>query len=51
MHWPLRATFCRHVPAHERQSVSRAELRGVLHALVQRLPGERLVVVLDSGFL
>ena len=38
--------FAAHVPVTERQSVSRGELRGV-HALLQRKPGERLVVVLD----
>ena len=34
---------------HERQSVSRAELRGALHALLERRGGGgRLVIVLDS---
>ena len=40
-----------HVPVGERQSVSRGELRGVLHALLHRSPGERLVVVLDSEYV
>ena len=37
-----------HVPVHERQSSSRGELRGVLHALLSRSSGEHLVVVMDS---
>ena len=40
-----------HVPAHERQSVSRGELKGVLHAMLTRGPGERMVVVLDSEYV
>ena len=41
-----------HVSAHERQNVSRAELWGVvLHALLQRQPLERMVVVLDSEYV
>ena len=39
-----------HIPEPERQSVSRGGLRGVLHAILQRRPGERLVVVLDSEY-
>ena len=39
------------VPAHERQSISRGELRGVLRALQDRRPGERMVVVLDSEYV
>ena len=43
--------FAACVPVVERQSVGRGELRGVLHALLQRKPGERLVVVLDSLYV
>ena len=39
-----------HVPISERQSVSRGELRGVLHAVLARRPGERLAVVMDSEY-
>ena len=39
------------VPPHERQSVSRAELMGVLQALQLRRPGGRMVVVLDSEYV
>uniref|UniRef100_A0A7S4CXH6 ribonuclease H n=1 Tax=Eutreptiella gymnastica TaxID=73025 RepID=A0A7S4CXH6_9EUGL len=39
--------FAAHVPVTDRQSVS----RGVLHALLQHKPGERLVVVLDSLYV
>ena len=38
-----------HVPAHKRQSISKGELRGVLHALLQRQPWETLVVVRRLG--
>ena len=40
-----------HIPESERQSVSRGELRGVLHAILQRKPGERMVVVIDSEYV
>ena len=40
-----------HIPESERQSVSRGELQGVLHAILQRRPGEQLVVVLDSEYV
>ena len=40
-----------HVPISERQSVSRGELRGVLHAVLARRPGERLAVVMDSEYV
>ena len=40
--------FRAHVPAHERQSISRGELRGLLHAMLSRAAGERMVVVVDS---
>ena len=39
------------IPESERQSVSRGELRGVIHAILQRRQGERLVVVLDSEYV
>ena len=39
------------VPTPERQSVSRGELRGILHALRVRQPGEKMVVVLDSEYV
>ena len=39
------------IPESERQSVSRGELRGVLHAILQRRQGEQLVVVLDSEYV
>ena len=39
------------IPETERQSVSRGELRGVLHAILQRRPGELLIVVLDSEYV
>ena len=32
--------YSAHVPAHERQSISRGELRGVLHATLGRLQGD-----------
>ena len=38
------------VPTHECQSVSRGELRGVLHA-VERRRGGGMVVVLDSEYV
>ena len=38
-------------PTPEWQSVSRAELRGVLHALRGRRAGEHLVIVLDSEYV
>ena len=43
--------FRAHVPAHERQSISRGELRGVLHAMLSRVAGERMVVVVDSEYV
>ena len=43
--------FRAHVPAHERQSISRGELRGVLHAMLSRAEGERMVVVVDSEYI
>ena len=43
--------FAVHVPVAERQSVSRGELQGGLHALFHCKPGERLVVVLDSMYV
>ena len=39
------------VPLGEKQSVSRAELRGVLHAVRDRQWEERMVVVLDSEYV
>ena len=36
---------------HARQSVSRAELRGVLRVLQLLRPGERMVIVLDSEYV
>ena len=36
---------------HERQSVSRAERRGVLQALQLRRSGERMKIVLDSEYV
>ena len=36
------------VPEGEQQSVSRGELRGVLHAFLQRRAGQQLVVMMDS---
>ena len=39
------------VPTPERRSLSRAELRGVLHALRGRRAGERLVTVLDCEYV
>ena len=39
------------IPLGEKQSVSRAELRGVLHAVRGRQWGERMVVVLDSEYV
>ena len=38
------------VPVTERQSVSRGELRGVLHALEQHRATEKMVIVLDSEY-
>ena len=43
--------FAASVPESERQSVSRGEPRGVLHALLHRRSGERLLVVLDSEYV
>ena len=43
--------FRAHVPAHKRQSISRGELRGVLHAMLSREAGERMVVVVDSEYI
>ena len=43
--------FSAHVPAHERQSISRGELRGVLHAMFSRAVGEHMVIVLDSEYV
>ena len=43
--------FSAHVPAHECQSISRGELRGVLHAMLSRAVGERMVIVLDSEYV
>ena len=40
-----------HVPVGEQQSVRRGELRRVVHALLHRSRGERLVVVLDSQYV
>ena len=40
-----------HVPAHKRQSISKGELRGVLHAGLSRQASERMVKVLDSEFV
>ena len=39
------------MPGHERQSISRGELRGVLHAMLSRVEGERMVVVVDSEYI
>ena len=39
------------VPLGEKQSVSRAEIRGVLHAVRSRRWEERMVVVLDSEYV
>ena len=39
------------VPTHERQNVSRGELRGVLYALEQRRAKERMVVIVDSKYV
>ena len=39
------------IVAHEHQSISRAELRGVRHALLHRRLGERVVVVMDSEYV
>ena len=43
--------FAAPIPESERQSVSRRELRGVPHAILQRRQGELLVVVLDSEYV
>ena len=40
-----------YVPVMERQSVSWGELRGVLHVLLKRRLGGRLVVVLGSEYV
>ena len=42
---------CDFVPLGEKQSVSRAEIRGVLHAVRNRRWEERMVVVLDSEYV
>ena len=47
----LRAPFAAHVRVQQWQSVSRWGLSGVLHALLQRRPGGRLVVVLDAQYV
>ena len=39
------------VPQEERQSVRRGELHGILHALRVRQPHERMVIVLNSGYV
>ena len=39
------------IPESERQSVSRGELRQVLHVILPRRRGERLVVLLDSEYV
>ena len=39
------------VPIHERQSVSRGELRGILYALERRQAREKMVVILDSEYV
>ena len=39
------------VPTHERQSLSRGELRDVLYALEGRRGGERMLVILDSEYM
>ena len=46
----LRNSFA-FVPLGEKQSVSRAELRGVLHAVRSRRWEERMIVVLDSEYV
>ena len=43
--------FSSPVPTDERQSISRAELQGVLQALRTRRGTERLVVILDSEYV
>ena len=43
--------FSARVPPHERQSVRRAELRGVLQALKLRWSGEHMVIVLDPEYV
>ena len=43
--------FSAPVPTAERQSVSQAELRGVLHALQHRRGAERLIIILDSEYV
>ena len=40
-----------HVPTNERQSVSKGELRGVLHVILARRSGERLAVDMDSEYV
>ena len=40
-----------HVPSHERQSISRGELGGVLRVALSRQPGERMVIKLDSEYV
>ena len=47
----LERNFSAPVPTMERQSISRAELWGVLHALRARRGAERLVVILDSEYV
>ena len=54
--WGLVRTKCPRnasdfIPLWEKQSVSRAELRGVLHAVRGRQWGERMVVVLDLEYV
>ena len=43
--------FSAQVLTHERQSMGRGELRGVLQALQARGAGEKMVVVLDSEYV
>ena len=43
--------YAAHVPAHEHHSVSKGELKGVLHAMLARGSGKKLVVVLDSEYV
>ena len=43
--------YAAHVPEGERQTVSRGELRGVLHALLYRQAEEQLLAVMDSEYI
>ena len=47
----LERNYCAHVSESERQSVCRGELRGVLHAILHRRPGESMAVVMDSEYV